>query len=150
MDFYNQQQQNLDRLINSLTETEKKYYKARLDKLQRDINLKKKALQLPATVEGKKELNTKRKELLGDKLLDVEKIEQIKKAMDKKDLTGLINHHHANVFNVVNKAVKANTKTVSAETAEKAILTRASTVFKRSGKAQTAVHRFTVKTVRFD
>ncbi len=136
MDFYNQQQESLDRLVNSLTETEKDYYKARIDKLQRNITLKKEQLKLPSSAVGKKALNDKRKDLLGDKLLDVEKIAEIKKSLAQKDFTDVLKHHHSNVYNVVNKAVKANTKTVSPETAEKAILTRASTVFKRSGKGQ--------------
>jgi hypothetical protein len=136
MEFYDQQQQSLDRLINSLNSTERDYYKARIDKLQRNITLKKEQLKLPSSAVGKKALNDKRKDLLGDKLLDIEKIAEIKKSLGKKDFTDVLKHHHANVYNIVNKAVKANTKTVSGETAEKAILTRASTVFKRSGKGQ--------------
>ena len=136
MEFYKQQQQSLDSLLNSLNDNEKAYFKARLDKLQRNITLKREALKLPRTVEGKKELNDKRKDLLGDKLLDIDKVAEMKKAINKKDLSDLITHHHANIYSAVNKAVKANTKAVDAQTAEKAILTRASTVFKRSGKAQ--------------
>ena len=59
MEFYNEQQKSLDRLLGSLNETERSYFKARLDKLQRNITLKREALKLPLTTEGKKKINEK-------------------------------------------------------------------------------------------
>ena len=136
MEFYNEQQKSLDRLLGSLNETERSYFKARLDKLQRNITLKREALKVPLTAEGKKKINEKRKDLLGDKLLDIDKIANIKKGIANTDLSGIVKHHHANVYNAIQKSVKANIKSVDAETAEKAILTRASTVFQRNGAQQ--------------
>lgn len=135
MEFYKEQQENLNRLIATLTPSQRIYYKARLGKLQRNIDVNRFASKLPKTAEGEKKVNTKRKDLIGDSIISVENVENLKNKIKKGDLTDLVSgHHSANIFNTVQKSIKPNISSISADTAEKAILTRASTVFKRQGK----------------
>lgn len=137
MDLYNHQQYELNRLIGSLTPTQKTFYKARLDKIRRTIDIRKEALKLPINNETKKVINKSRISSIGNNLLDVEKVEELKKKLKSGDLTGLINNPTTNTYSGINKMARQNINKIPPEIAEKAILTRASTIFKRSGARQT-------------
>ena len=134
MDAFRQREQKLDRLLQSLTPAQRNLYKARIDKLKRDAELKRMALSLPANTESKKKVNDARKDKLGDKLIDASKIADIKNSFKKGDIGDIVKHHHANIYNAVNKGVKANTKEVTSETSDKAVLTRAGTLYAREGQ----------------
>lgn len=136
MNVFTEREQRLNRLLDNLTPRQKDLYKARIEKLKRDTELEKLALSLPRTIESKKKINDTRKDKLGDKLIDASKIVDLKKSFKKGDIGDLVKHHHANIYNVVNKGVKANTREVTGETSDKAVLTRAGTVFAREGEAQ--------------
>lgn len=134
MDTFRQREERLNRLLDSLTPAQRNLYKARIDKLKRDAELKRMALSLPSNTESKKKVNDARKDKLGDKLIDASKIADIKNSFKKGDIGDIVKHHHANIYNVVNKGVKANTREVTSETSDKAVLTRAGTLYAREGQ----------------
>jgi hypothetical protein len=131
-----EKEQRLNRLLDSLTPTQKQVYGARINKLKREVELEKLARSLPRTTAAKKQVNTERKQLLGDKLIDAAKVVDIKKQFQEGNIGDMIKHHHAGIYNVVTKSVKANTKEVSGATSEKATLIRAATIYAREGEAQ--------------
>jgi hypothetical protein len=134
--MFSERENRLNRLLDSLTPTQKQVYGARINKLKREVELEKLAMSLPRTPAAKKTVNTERKQLLGDKLIDAAKVADLKNSFKKGDIGDIIKHHHASIYNVVTKGVKANTKEVTSATSEKATLTRAATIYAREGEAQ--------------
>ena len=137
MDFLQKQQDRFNVLMNGLTPSQKRYYESRLNRIQRNITLNQYKSTLPDTVESKKKVNDKRKDMLGDKLLDVKKVNEIAKQVASGDLSGVLTgkHHAANVFNAIQRSVKANISDIPEAVANKAIMTRAGTIFARQGKS---------------
>ena len=136
MNTFTEREERLNRLLDTLTPRQKDLYRARINKLKREVELEKLAMSLPRTTAAKKQVNTKRKQLLGDKLIDAAKLADLKNSFKKGDIGDMIKHHHANIYSVVNKGVKANTREVTNATSDKAVLTRAGTIFAREGEAQ--------------
>jgi len=133
--MFSERENRLNRLLDSLTPTQKKVYGARINKLKREVELEKLARSLPQTTASKKVVNTERKQLLGDRLIDAGKLIDLKKQFKNGDIGDIIKHHHAGIYNVVNKSVKANSKEVTSATSEKAKLIRAATIYAREGEA---------------
>ena len=73
MNYLDKQQNRFNTLMNSLTPSQKKYYEGRLKRIQRNITLNRYEATLPDTIESKNKVNEKRKDMLGDKLLDVKR-----------------------------------------------------------------------------
>ena len=144
MNFENRQQR-LNNLIASLTPEQKKYYSGRISKAKRILNIAQYESTLPVSndektsINNQKKVNKKRKEELGDSLIDVEKLNNFANKARKGDLTGLVppSHHNGHVFSSIFKSIKPNVSSVPESVRNKAIMARASTVFARHGKAQT-------------
>ena len=139
MSIFEKQQTRLNSLVAGMTPAQKKYYSGRINRVSRNIKLEKYISSMPPSAGTKKKYNVKRKEELGENLLDIEKIADIAQKAKSGDLGGLLpkTHHNAHVFGAIFRGIKPNITTISKSTSEKAILTRAGTVYARDGKAQT-------------
>ena len=156
MEFLREQQTNLERLERTLTPDEKVKYNARLKKLQTTLNLKirklsRASLENQARLEIMNESRSKPrskpikeqkpKEQKPEKPAGVfdtiKKINDLNKNLkDKKGDLSDVFKNNIPVSLAIGNSVRANITTIPTEAREAAILSRASTVFKRFGLEQ--------------
>ena len=116
--FLQRQQQRLNDLIKRIPASQRSIYNDRIRSLQSSITAKETQVRHP------------------------EQIKKIKKTLqsEDKDLNKHVNSRGAHLYTNINKFAKPNTESISKGVSDKAVLTRASTIFKRTGKANTEAY----------
>ena len=116
--FLQQQQQRLEELIKRIPASQRSIYNDRIRQLRSSIATKEDQIKHP------------------------QQIKKIKKTLqsEDKDLNKHVNSRGAHLYTNINKFAKPNIDSVSKGVSDKAVLTRASTIFKRTGKVNTEAY----------
>ena len=113
-EFLKSQKARLQRIIQRIPQNQRRLYLSRVRDLEEKIERREKLIKHSSQVRA------------------------IKKRLDTDEkLNQHVDSSGANVFTNITKFAKPNTNSIPKEVADKAILTRASTIFKRTGKMNT-------------
>jgi len=116
--FLQRQQQKLDELIKRIPASQRSIYNQRIRQLEQTIKRKEEQIKHP------------------------EQIKDIKNTLKKEDkkLNKHVDSRGSHLYTNINKFAKPNINNVSKEISDKAVLTRAGTIFKRTGKVNTEAY----------